>query len=643
MTRRIGELMAGVLLLSFAADADAQLELPVLFGDGMVIQRGAEVPVWGWADPGITVEVMFRDQSYRDIAREDGSWRINLPSMHAGGPFELMIVANDKVTRISDILIGDVWVASGQSNMEWAVIEAMNAEQEISSAHDTSIRHFKVPRSWSWEPEDRLAGGSWDVASPETVGDFTAVGYFFAREIRKHVDVPIGILNTSWGGSRLEPWMSAASLGMDADTVGSIRSGVERWKESIREDLKERLGEFPEVDQGLVEGEPLWADSGLDDSDWDTLETPGVWESGGYAGMDGIGWYRKTFELSEEEAAAGALLGVAMIDDSDITWVNGVRVGGKEMAWNEVREYEVPAEVLKAGEKVVAIRVEDTGGDGGVHGDSSLAFVQSNGRRLSLAGPWLFRVGAIRVNLDGFMNQVPTLLYNKMIFPLLDFPITGALWYQGESNARDTDALKYRTLFKDMISGWRDEWGVGDFPFLYVQLANYMAAYDIPTESSWAVLRESQGEVLSLPNTAQAVIIDIGEADDIHPKNKQDVGYRLAQAALKLEYGKNVVHSGPVLSSFELTKGRAVLGFDHVAEGLELRGLEPGVHGFAIAGADSNFVWANVQLEGDVLIVWSDKVTDPIAVRYAWADNPIGANLYNSEGLPASPFRTDDW
>jgi sialate O-acetylesterase len=643
-TKTIGMMIAALALIAATGESQAQVRLPFLIGNGMVIQREADVPIWGWADPGTEVHVMFRDQNYTDVADSTGRWQVEVGSAHAGGPYEMRIAANDEMVTISDVLIGDVWICSGQSNMEWEVQNSNNAEMEIASANDPMIRHFKVPKSWSWEPQDKLAGGSWEAANPENVGSFTAVGYFFARELRKHVDVPIGLINTSWGGSRLEPWMNAATLNLTEADIDSIRTGVEEWEAEVERNLAAKIGDFPERDRGYEGDVAVWAAPDLDEAGWDTMPVPGAWEWNGYPGMDGTAWYRTSFELSADEAASGIKLGLGMIDDSDITWVNGVGVGGMEMAWNQVREYDVPASALKEGNNVLAVRVEDTGGGGGIQGDPSLLYVESNGRRQSLAGTWAFNVGLIDINLEGFNNQVPTLLYNKMIHPLLDYPITGALWYQGESNTAPADAYKYRDLFKDMIKQWRAEWAVGDFPFLYVQLANYMEAKDEPSESEWAVLRESQTRALDLDNTAQAVIIDIGEANDIHPRNKQDVGYRLSLAARHLEYGEaDLVYSGPVPISMEFTGGKVYIDFDHVGDGLVLRDLPPGVSGFALAGDDKKFVWANAEIVDGRLVVSSGQVPNPVAVRYAWADNPVGANLYNSEGLPASPFRSDSW
>ena len=624
-------------------DAHAQLSTSQLFGDGMVMQRGHDVPVWGHAAPGASVVVGFHGvgssrQQLEATADAEGQWRVELPAMEAGGPYTMTIESGAERLQYSDIWLGDVWVGSGQSNMEWIVAHSADAEAEIAAADDPLIRHFKVPLSWSWQPEDELAGGKWEAASPETVGDFTAVGYYFARELREHVGVPIGIINSSWGGSRLEPWMSAESLGMDESAVAMLQEQESEYGRRVMANLTRRLGELPTRDAGLVDGVAHWAVDDLDDSTWDVINVPGVWEEQGYDGMDGVAWYRTSFELSEEEASFDVHLRLAMVDDADITYINGHEVG-RMMEYNRPREYDVPASVLVPGSNVLAVRVVDTQGGGGIYGGASDLYIETSDRRIDIAGEWRFKVGAVSINMEGQKNALPTLLYNKMIYPMLDFPIAGAIWYQGESNAYPGQDYEYRDLFMAMITDWRARWGVGDFPFLWSQLANYMAADEQPAESNWAVVRESQTAALELPATGQAVITDIGDPDDIHPRNKQDVGLRLALAARKIHYGHDVVHSGPMYASHEIQDGRVVINFDHVGSGLTTSDGAPG--GFAIAGEDGRFVWADAEIDGSAVVVWSDEVAAPVAVRYAWGDNPDRANLYNAEGLPAASFRTD--
>lgn len=630
-----------LLMLVGATPTQAQLRPAALFQDGVVLQRDAEVPVWGWAEAGTEVTVSIDGQSRTATATASGRWEVSLPSMTAGGPHTLTVRGDGDTLEVRDVLVGDVWICSGQSNMEWVVADARNAEQEIAQADDPQIRHFKVPRSWADTPEETLAGGQWEPAQSEYVGDFTAVGYFFARALRRHVDVPVGLINTSWGGSRIEPWMSADALGLDATDVQRILDEEQAREAKIRERLREAIGTLPTEDRGRSGSEAHWADPSLDDSDWSTMELPGRWEAAGYEGLDGVVWFRTTVRLSENAAREAAQLNLGPIDDADVTWVNGTEVGSTS-GWTEPRTYDVPASALQVGPNVIAVRVEDSAGGGGFPGTPEQLSLDTAGEEHALAGPWRVKVGRVEVTLDGQKNQIPTLLYNKMIHPLLPYPITGVLWYQGESNAGPGDAYEYRTHFKDLITSWRERWNGETFPFLFVQLANYMDPPDEPTESSWAMLRESQSAALSLPNTAQAVTIDIGAADDIHPRNKQDVGRRLSRAARHLAYGRDLVYSGPVYADHQVDDGRVIVQFDHVDGGLVARGSDS-LGGFAVAGPDSAFVWADARIEGDRVVVWSDQVERPVAVRYAWADNPADANLYNEAGLPAAPFRTDDW
>ena len=647
---RGGRLLAAGAALAAAACAAVPggdggtlaVSLPV--GDGAVLQRDARVPIAGKAAAGARVAVSFGGRQLAARADGAGAWRVELPPLPAGGPHELLVTAGRQRLALRDLYVGDVWVCSGQSNMEWVVADANDAAREIAAAAGPAVRQLKVPRAWAAAPRDELPDCAWEPADPGHVGGFTAVGYFFARELRRTVDVPIGLVNASWGGSRIEPWMSAAALGLDAAAGERLLAKEAAFEGEVLERLRGKVGTLPERDAGLVDGRALWADPALDDSAWLTIPVPARWEEVGWEGMDGVAWYRTAFALTAAEARAGVRLGLGMIDDSDVAWVNGYEVGRTELAWNRARVYEVPAEALRAGRNVVAVRVEDTGGGGGIWGEAGLVYVEVGGARRSLAGEWRFALGVARVSPEFHKAQVPTLLYNAMIHPLQRTPIRGVLWYQGESNADGADALAYRTQFAAMIRGWRTGWGLGELPFLWVQLANFMAAQAEPSESSWALLRESQSAALALPRTGQAVAIDIGDADDVHPRNKQEVGRRLALAARRVAYGEAIEFSGPTYRRHEVAGGRVLLEFDHLGGGLTARGdTGAPLRGFAVAGADRRFVWAEAAIEGDRVAVWSERVPAPVAVRYAWADNPEGANLDNAAGLPASPFRTDDW
>jgi sialate O-acetylesterase len=546
---------------------------------------------------------------------------------------------------LNDVLVGDVWVASGQSNMEFSLAQAANGGQTIAAADDRLLRQFKVPTSWSNTPEDDLAGGSWTLADRQHAGAFTAVGYFFAREIRNSVGVPIGIINTTWGGSNIETWMSRRALGLTDSAWMAVMKAEDSYSGAIRDSLRARFGELPTKDVGLQNDTAVWADPALADADWSEMPVPSYWEDHGYAGMDGVGWYRMSFDLDEGDLSRGVSVSLAAIDDDDITWVNGVEVG-RTAGYNVRRLYKIPQNALRVGRNLLAVRVADAGSGGGINGAASLSF--GNGTQRSLAGRWKFKVGEVSFKPDGqHTNKIPTILYNKMVHPLLPFAIKGVIWYQGESNANNVaQAAAYRGQFASLITSWRREWASGreTFPFLWVQLPNFGGADSAPpAQSGWATQRESMAAALSLPNTGQAITIDVGEPGDIHPRNKQDVGARLARVALKIVYGRPVVASGPTYRSYHLLGDTAVIDFANVGGGLVTTSSDGRVGAFALAGSDQNFVWANAKIVGSQVYVWSDRVRTPVAVRYAWANNPEHANLYNKAQLPAAPFRTDRW
>jgi len=641
-----------LLVAALGARAQAQddagsgaLRLPRIFADGMVVQRDARIPVWGWAAPGTRVSVTIGRRGAQAIADATGSWRVALPALGAGGPHQLRVAAGDAAIVVRDVLIGDVWVASGQSNMELEVRAADSATDEIAQAHDSLIRQFKVPLSWADAPAADLAGGSWAAADAQHVGAFTAVGYYFARDLRRSVRVPIGLINTTWGGSNVETWMSRRALGLSDSAWAATVRRREADDSARREALRARIGGLPSVDSGLAEGRAVWADPALDEGAWDSLPVPSLWEAAGYDGLDGFAWYRTSFDLGDAEARQGVRLGLGTIDDNDITWVNGNEVGRTD-GYNRVRTYDVPPAALRAGRNVVAVRVQDTGGGGGIYGDPSLLFVEAGGTRRPLAGRWKFRVGAVSFLADAQrINKVPTVLYNRMLHPLLPLAIRGVIWYQGESNANGWEqAVAYRALFEGLIRSWRREWGGARaiFPFLWVQLPGYGAPDTVPVDHpGWAALRESQAAALALPRTGQAVAIDLGESANIHPRNKQEVGRRLALAALAVAYGRTVTYQGPAYLGHELRGGRVVVRFAHAAGGLVSHAPDGSVRSFTVAGADRRFVRAEARIEGSRVVVWSDRVPHPVAVRYAWADFPVGASLYSRAGLPAAPFRTD--
>ena len=619
-----------------------------LFSDGVVLQRGRPIPVWGRATPKTVVTVSLAGQARTGSADATGTWRVSFPAMQAGGPYELTIAGGTMRLTVRDVLVGDVWVASGQSNMEWPVGQSIDAAAEIASANDSRIREFAIPHSYSDKPELEVTGGSWSRADSQHVGRFSAVAYFFARDLRKSIDVPIGIIHTSWGGANIQTWMSRQALGISENEWRTMIQRDRAWADSMRAALKQKIGDLPANDAGLVGGQALWADPILSDDSWAQIRTPALWESAGYDGMDGVAWYRTSVTLSDEEAREPTRLSLGPIDDSDITWVNGVEVGRTTQKYAEPRLYDIPGGTLRGGKNIVAVRVEDTGGGGGIYGPPTSLYLDVGGVRRSLAGTWRFKVGAVSFQPDGQrINKVPTFLYNRMIHPILGFPIKGVIWYQGESNANTTkEAAEYRRLFATMITSWRREWrgASPSFPFLWVQLPNYGTVDGAPPlDAPWAVLRESQTAALVLPNTGQAVAIDIGQADELHPRNKQDVAARLALEARAVAYGERIVSTGPTYRRHVVRGNRVVIELSNLGGGLVSRVNDGSIPGFAVAGSDRRFVWANAQLDGHTVIVWSDRVANPVAVRYLWANSPRAPALYNREGLPVAPFRTDAW
>lgn len=636
-----------VLLFAIWFTLEGQVRLPRLISNGMVLQRDAEVKVWGRAAPREQVVVRFLNSTYSATADSVGNWTVKLTSLPAGGPHTMQILASDTIT-ISDVWVGDVWVCSGQSNMELSMERVRPLyESEIATSTNPAIRQFAVPQTFNFrQPQSDVASGSWQAANPENVLRFSAVAYFFARELYEKYKIPIGLINTSLGGSPAEAWMSEETL----REFPHYYDEAQRFKDStlilrIEAEDRQRIEEWHrrlrERDEGFRNPARPWYDPAYDVTDWKTMNIPGSWAETELGPVNGVVWFRKNIRLPSALARKEALLLLGRIVDADSVYLNGIFVGTTSYQYPP-RRYRIPSGILREGENTLVVRVINSAGRGGFVPDKPYELIVGN-EKLDLRGPWKYRLGTIMEPLAGptFIRWKPLGLHNAMLAPLFHYRIKGVIWYQGESNVNR--ALEYRRLFPAMIRDWRNKWQQGDFPFLFVQLANYLEAKKEPSESQWALLRESQLKSLSVPNTAMAVTIDIGEWNDIHPLNKKDVGKRLALAAQRVAYGDTtVVASGPLFHSARVEGNRMILSFTEIGSGLIAKdGGE--LRGFAIAGAERKFVWAKAMMEGDRVIVWSDQILRPVAVRYAWADNPEGANLFNKEGLPASPFRTDDW
>ncbi|HEY5825466.1 MAG TPA: sialate O-acetylesterase [Cyclobacteriaceae bacterium] len=634
-----------ITVLSVAVlTVQAQIKLPRIFGDHMILQRDHTITIWGWAGSKEKVTVQLNNQKKTVAAGNDGKWKLVLDAMKAGGPYQLTVKGKNTIT-LNDVWMGDVWVCSGQSNMEWTVNNSYNAAKEIQHANYPQIRHFKVPNTIASTPSEDVTSGEWMVCTPTTVGDFTAVGYFFARKIVMEVNVPIGLINTSWGGTHSETWTSREAFEGSEEFKSMIASMPKLNLDSLSKQNTAKTKKRIEALQGSLdvstEAISKWKTASYDHASWPTMNIPGRWEQQELGELDGVVWLRKVVILPGDQAGKEGVLDLEMIDDSDETYINGEKIGETWSKWNEKRSYRIPAALLKEGKNVIAVRVEDTGGGGGIHGDADQVKITLGGQTQTLSGAWSYHIESISSNTGVGPNSYPTLLYNAMVKPLIPFAIKGALWYQGESNAGR--AYQYRKAFPLMITDWRKQWNQGDFPFYFVQLASFNAGNgNSQVGSDWAELREAQALTLTLPNTGMAVTTDIGDPFDIHPRNKQDVGKRLAAVALKNTYGKSVEDAGPTYQSMKVEGNKVIISFTH-ANGLMTTDKYGYLKGFEVAGEDQKFYYAKAFIEGDHVILYSDVVSKPVAVRFGWADDASEDNLFNKEGFPAVPFRTDNW
>ena len=595
----------------------------------------------------VKVTTSWDGKTYETQADKEGKWKLSVRTPEAGGPYELTLTDGQKLV-LENVMIGEVWICSGQSNMEmplegWGKI--MNYKKEVSAADHPNIRLLHVEHVTSTQPESdiKVRDNGWQVCSPQTIPNFSATAYFFGREISEKQNVPVGLIHTSWGGTNVESWISGKVLQEMPDfsnVVEEVRAMPDKTAMKA-EYLKTLEAWNNRVDEGFAAGKPVRAEVSLDDSNWAKMKFPGMVEEQGLNGFNGLIWLRRTVDIPASWAGKKVQLILGTIDDNDITYWNGQEVG-RTTGYTIQRNYTVPGKLVKAGQLSLAIRIVDTGGGCGMPNDLYLR--SANGEQISLAGEWKYQVAA-DARKEGMppkdMSEnpnLPTSLYNAMIHPLVPYGIRGAIWYQGENNA--SRAYQYRELFPLVIENWRKDWGK-DFPFYFVQLANFKPVSPEPVDSDWAELREAQTRTLSVANTGMAVIIDKGEANDIHPKDKQAVGHRLALIARAKTYGEQIPYSGPMYHSYEVDGDKIILSFDHTEGGLK-SGDGKALQGFSIAGRDHKFHWAKAEIQGDKIVVSSPEVLYPVAVRYGWSDNPV-CNLYNGAGLPASPFRTDDW
>ncbi len=622
-----------LFLSGSACIAKADIRLSALFQSNIVLQRDKPCSIWGTADKGEKITVSFNNNSYKTTAAKDGKWKIILPAQSAGGPYTITLSGKNTLA-LNNVLFGDVWVCSGQSNMQFAVRQL--AEKETDSLRDSNanIRIFTVPIATDYVPQDTIKGGEWKTISLSNIQGFSAVAFFFGRYVQEHMNVPIGLISDNLGATAVEEWMSNEAVHRfpQFDTYYNTYLAPGKSMKEMQADFEKGKAAWEQKyylvnDPGLTQ---QWYKPSTDTSDWKVMKLPGYWEDKGLPDYDGSVWFRRTFDLPPG-FKGDFHFGYGPVDDYDIAWVNGVKIG-ESYGNQNLRGYTVPDSVLKPTGNVLVARVFDAGNKGGMYN----MFWDPR-----WAGNWLYKPG-VKINAADFKRPLvpnayifgsPTILFNGNIAPITSLAIKGIIWYQGEGNSGRAE--EYKDLFPAMITDWRSHFHQDSLPFLFVQLANYNSE----PGADWAELREAQASALSLPNTGIATAIDVGEANDIHPKNKQEVGKRLGIAALKVAYGQDSAHVSPMYKSSE-TKGDSIVVY--LSDSIITKDKYGYVSGFSLAGQDSVFHWAKAYIRNDnAIVVYSDSVTAPVAVRYAWENNPGTFDLYNKQGLPLLPFRTD--
>jgi len=654
------------------ASLQADIKLPAIFSDHMVLAKQGKVPIWGKADSGEEVTITLGPYSGKATTGSDGRWRVELDLRNAGtGPFE-MTVAGKNTLKVSDVVIGEVWLASGQSNMQWE-LENTDAKDEIAQSANPMLREFKVERSAVPEPAEDCVG-RWTVAGPETSGRFSAIGYYFGKNLQSELKVPVGIINTNWGGSPVEAWISSAAI----DSVPDLKASRERYLDLLANAPTRKTAFVDGFGKWLTENHredrvtsdpSVFAAESVSPEGWKVVELPGT-----PVAAPGAFWLRREFEVPAMLAGKKSWINLGVFDGFESVYLNGQLIAQttyQHFAGGGIPHVtSIPNETIKAGKNVLAIRVFapvepvqfslfpkllPTEHQGSWRMKTEFAFPALSPAQITSAPEVPFRIEPLP------LSEMAGFLFNGMIHPIAPYGVDGVIWYQGESNL--ARAWQYRDTFALLIKDWRAAWKKDDLHFYFCQLANYQTKEPQPGESMWAELREAQSKNLEIPQTAQAVLIDLGESLVIHPRDKKAVGDRLARIALSQEYGKKIPYSGPVYQSFKIEGGKVRLRFTRTDGGLvakplpatydedALAGLtsplvpnspDSEVEGFAICGKDRKWFWADAKIDGETVVVWSDKVPNPVAVRYAWADNPT-CNLYNGAGLPASPFRTDDF
>ena len=627
-------------IISFAA-----LKLPSIIADNMILQQDKPNNIWGWATAGEEVQIFFMNKNYTSLTNMNGEWKVSLSPSKAGKAGDMRITANKEQILIKNILIGEVWLCSGQSNMEYPMwgFKDLYAD-EISTAKDDNLRYVVIKNEFdNKENKNVELKNNWSSIDSSSVLNCSAVAYFFAKKLREKLNVPVGLIVSSWGGTPAQSWMDTASLSSFPDYMQLYDREIRSIDFSQLEQMKKKNEEI--YHQKIISASTNFNEiktTSYNDADWEKMNLPKSWELLGHPDLDGIAAYRVSFIVPPAYANKAATLHLPAIDDIDSTYINGVFLGTHRV-WNELRTYSIPENILKEGKNVITIWVEDDGGGGGLNEDPDNYYLQLSDQKILLKGEAKFKILApmeniaTGINFASIQNQ-PAVLFNAMIAPLLPCSFRGVIWYQGESNVGKY--VEYRTLFPALINCWRKRFDQKELPFLFVQLSSYNPAVTEPEESSWAGLREAQAGALKLPATGMAVTIDVGDQKDIHPKRKKEVGNRLAANAFNFVYGfKQEVSAGPAFKSFSIQGNAIKITYSNIGNGLVKKG--DNILGFSIAGADKHFVKATATIKGDNVIVSNPSIASPLYVRYAWADAPMNANLYNKEGFPAVPFRTD--
>lgn len=651
-----------IIFLGCKNNIPSNIEIPSLFSDNMVLQQQSLAPIWGWASPGSTINIEANwGKNTSTKTSKEGKWKAEISTPAAGGPYSITISTCDTALTIKNVYLGEVWLCSGQSNMAMPLMgrppnDTIDfSKKEIASANYPEIRMFTVTRDLAFKAKDSC-DGNWEVCSPETAGNFSATAYFFGKELHNKLGVPIGLIHTSWGGTPAESWTSADYLEQLVD-YKEITSQLSDAESEIAE-FKDWLNNLDTININELPadfGDSQYSQPDFDCSGWDIMPLPCLWEESELGNFDGVVWFRKEFELPENWYPEGFSLYLGPIDDMDITYINGVKIGSIMVGgfWKVERNYPIPESCLRKGKNVIAVKVTDPQGGGGIYG-KNIAVMKGSKEVLSLKGDWKYKPVALKMGnclytfgegeksyekkpsltlpLDA---STPSVLYNAMISPLVPYSIKGAIWYQGEANVGR--GMQYRELFPTMIQCWRDKWQIGDFPFYYVQIAPYN--YNDNGNGATPEVRDAQLRTMKLQNTGMVVTTDIGNPINIHPSNKQDVGKRLALWALAKTYNNDsVAFSGPIYKSCEIKDGKGIISFDYANNGLVAKGGD--LTWFEIAGADKNYFEANARIDSNTVIVWSENVQQPKCIRFGWSDI-AEPNLFNIEGLPASPFITE--